>query len=166
MPMIWDTSEIVAKTGEGILIIAENRKAWHDYTIVETFEAGLVLTGSEVKSLRARQCQLKDSYLAMKGGEAFLQNVHISEYRASSYNNHTPERLRKLLLHRNEIDRINGSLREKGLTCVPLKLYFKKGKAKVEMALVKGKKAHDKRESIKKRDASLEIKRTLQKSRR
>ncbi len=148
-----------------IQIVAENRKARHDYTIVETLEAGLVLTGSEVKALRNAQCQLKDSYLVIKNNEAYLQNAHISEYRASSYNNHAPERLRKLLLHRNEIDKINGSIREKGLTIVPLKVYFKKGRAKVELALVKGKKAHDKRESIKKRDASLEIRRTMQKSR-
>lgn len=140
-----------------ILLIAENRKARFDYEILQTYEAGLVLTGSEVKSLRAKQIQLKDSYVSFRGDEAFLQNAHIAEYRASSYNNHVPERLRKLLLHRNELDRINGSIREKGLSCVPLKVYFKNGRAKVELALVRGKKAHDKRDSIKKRDVSRQL---------
>jgi SsrA-binding protein len=148
-----------------ILIIADNRKAKFDYHIIQTFEAGLMLMGSEVKSLRARQVQLKDSYISFRGMEAFLQNAHISEYKNSSYNNHEPERLRKLLLHQKELEEIYGSLREKGLTCVPLKLYFKKGRAKLEIALVKGKKAHDKRESIKKRESDQEIRRTLQKSR-
>lgn len=149
----------------GISIIAENRKAWHDYTILETLEAGMVLMGSEVKALRNKQAQLKDSYVSIRGTEAFLQNVHISEYRASSYNNHAPERLRKLLLHRIEIEKISRSIQEKGITVVPLKLYFKKGKVKVELALVKGKKAHDKRDSLKKRDADREIRRTMQKGR-
>lgn len=148
-----------------ILIIADNRKAKFDYHIIQTFEAGLMLMGSEVKSLRARQVQLKDSYISFRGMEAFLQNAHISEYKNSSYNNHEPERLRKLLLHQKELEEIYGALREKGLTCVPLKLYFKKGRAKLEIALVKGKKAHDKRESIKKRESDQEIRRTLQKSR-
>lgn len=150
----------------GILIISENKKARFDYHIVETFEAGLVLTGSEVKSLRANQVQLKDSYVSFIGDEAFLQNAHISEYKNSSYNNHTPERLRKLLLHRRELEEIYGALREKGLTCVPLKIYFKDGRAKLEVALVKGKKLHDKREAIKKRDVSMEMKKSLQRSRR
>lgn len=140
-----------------ILLIAENRKARFDYEILQTFEAGLVLTGSEVKSIRAKQIQLKDSYVSFRGDEAFLQNAHIAEYKASSYNNHVPERLRKLLLHRNELNRINGSIREKGLSCVPLKVYFKNGRAKVELALVRGKKAHDKRDSIKKRDVSRQL---------
>ena len=140
-----------------LLLIAENRKARYDYEILQTYEAGLVLTGSEVKSVRAKQIQLKDSYISFRGVEAFLQNAHIAEYRASSYNNHTPERLRKLLLHRNELDRINGSIREKGLTCVPLKVYFKNGRVKLEIALVKGKKSHDKREAIKKRDVSRQL---------
>ncbi|PWU15303.1 MAG: SsrA-binding protein [Bdellovibrio sp.] len=136
----------------GILLIAENRKARFDYEILQTFEAGLVLMGSEVKSLRAKQIQLKDSYVSFRGDEAYLQNAHIAEYRASSYNNHVPERLRKLLLHRRELDRLNGTMREKGLSCVPLKVYFKNGRVKVELALVRGKKARDKRESIKKRE--------------
>lgn len=149
-----------------ILIIAENRKARFDYEILQTFEAGLVLTGSEVKSLRARTVQLKDSYVSFRGNEAFLQNAHISEYKASSYNNHVPERLRKLLMHRRELDRVSGAIHEKGLSCVPLKLYFKGGMAKIELALVRGKKAHDKRESIKKRDVSRHLREQLKSSRR
>lgn len=148
-----------------ILIIQENRSARHEFHVIETFEAGLVLTGSEVKSIRAKQVQLKDSYIAFKGNEAFLQNAHISEYKASSYNNHHPERLRKILLNRNELDRIYGSLREQGLTCVPLKIYFKKGRVKLELALVKGKKLHDKREAIKKRDVDSQLRRIKQTSR-
>ena len=148
-----------------ILIIQENRQVRHDYHVVETFEAGLVLMGSEVKSIRAKAVQLKDSYVAFKGNEAFLQNVHIGEYKASSYNNHHPERLRKLLMNRKELDQIYGSLREKGLTCVPTKIYFNKGRVKVEVALVKGKKLHDKRESIKKRDVDNQLRRVKQHSR-
>ncbi|MFP5519680.1 MAG: SsrA-binding protein SmpB [Bdellovibrionia bacterium] len=148
-----------------ILIIQDNRKAKFDYQIIETFEAGMVLTGSEVKSLRAKSVQLKDSYISFRGDEAFLQNAHIAEYKASSYNNHAPERLRKLLLNRNELNEIFGALREKGLSCVPLKIYFKNGKVKLEIALVKGKKAHDKRESIKKRDVESQLRSTLRRSR-
>ena len=148
-----------------ILIIQENKSARHDYHIVETFEAGLVLTGSEVKSIRARSIQLKDSYISFKGHEAFLQNAHISEYKASSYNNHQPERLRKILLHHGELQQIYDSLREKGLTCVPLKVYFKKGLVKLEIALVKGKKLHDKREALKKRDVDNQLRRVKQVSR-
>ncbi len=148
-----------------ILIIQENKSARFDYHIIETFEAGLVLTGSEVKSIRARTMQLKDAYIAFKGKEAFLQNAHISEYKASSYNNHHPERLRKLLMHQHELNSIYDALREKGLTCVPLKIYFKKGRVKVELALVKGKKTHDKREAIKKRDVDNQLRRVKQTSR-
>jgi SsrA-binding protein len=148
-----------------ILIIQDNRSVRHDYHIVETFEAGLVLTGSEVKAIRERTIQLKDSYVSFKGNEAFLQNAHISEYKASSYNNHHPERLRKLLLNRNELDQIFAALREKGLTCVPTKIYFKKGRVKVEVALVKGKKIHDKREALKKRDVDNQLRRVKQVSR-
>lgn len=152
--------------GMGILIIADNRKAKFDYTIIETFEAGLVLTGSEVKSIRDKQVQLKDSYISFQGDEAFLQNAHIAEYKNSSYNNHVPERLRKLLLNRRELEEIYGALREKGLTCVPLKMYFKGGRVKLEVALVKGRKSHDKREAIKKRDVSLEMRKSLQRSKK
>ncbi len=148
-----------------ILIIQENKKARFDYTVVETFEAGLVLFGSEVKALRAKDVQLKDAYISFVGDEAFLQNAHISVYKSSSYNNHTPERLRKLLLNRNELDEIYGALREKGYTCVPLKIYFKEGRAKLEIGLVKGKKSHDKREAIKKRDADSEVRSSLRRGR-
>lgn len=148
-----------------ILIIHENKKARFDYTIIETFEAGLVLMGSEVKSLRDRSVQLKDSYISFKGHEAFLQNAHISEYKSSSYNNHEPERLRKILLHRHQLDEIFAAIREQGLTCVPLKIYFKNGRAKIEIALVKGKKLHDKRESIKKRDVEAQVRQSLRKNR-
>jgi SsrA-binding protein len=141
----------------GIKLISNNKKAFHDYHVLETFEAGMVLMGSEVKSLRDGHVQLKDSYVVFKDGELWLQNCHISPYSASSYNNHIPERLRKLLLHRGEIDKIITDLKEKGLTMVPLKIYFKEGRAKVEVALVKGKKSHDKRDDIKKRDAKREL---------
>lgn len=150
---------------DGILLISENRKARHEYEILKTFEAGLALMGSEVKSIRDKQVQLKDSYVSFRGEEAYLQNAHIAEYRASSYNNHAPERLRKLLLHRHELNQIMGSIQEKGLSCVPLKIYFKRGRVKVELALVRGRKLHDKREAIRKRDVNLEMKRSLQKSR-
>lgn len=140
-----------------IFIIQENKQARFDYHIIETFEAGMVLTGSEVKSLRLKQIQFKDSYISFKGHEAYLQNAHIAEYKASSYNNHSPERLRKLLLSQNELKKIAGSLNEKGLTCVPLKIYFKNGLVKLEIALVKGKKLHDKREAIRKRDVDQQL---------
>lgn len=148
-----------------ILIIQDNKSVRHDYHIIETFEAGLVLMGSEVKAIRERSIQLKDSYVAFKGHEAFLQNAHISEYKSSSYNNHQPERLRKLLLHKTELQKIYDALREKGLTCVATKVYFKEGRVKVEIALVKGKKLHDKREAIKKRDVDNQLRRIKQHSR-
>lgn len=149
----------------GILIIQENKKARFDYHILETFEAGLELKGSEVKSLRDKNIQFKDSYISFKGNEAFLQNAHIAEYRASSYNNHEPERHRRLLMHRRELDKIFGAIREKGLTCVPLKIYFKEGRVKLEIALARGKNQIDKREAIKKRDAKLSLQQSLRRSR-
>ncbi len=149
-----------------ILVIAENRKARFDYAIVETYEAGLVLTGSEIKAVRDRAVQLKDSYVSFQRNEAFLQNAHISEYKNSSYNNHRPERLRKLLMHRSELDKLYGALREKGLTCIPLKMYLKGGRAKLEIALVKPKKNHDKRQDLKTRDAKAQLQQSLRKSRR
>ena len=147
----------------GIKIIADNRKAYFNYEILDKYEAGLVLTGSEVKSIREGEVSLKDAYVSFRNGEAFLQNAHISEYRASSYNNHHPERLRKLLLNREEIDKIMGKVQEKSLSCVPLKLYFKKGRIKVELGLGKGKKQHDKRHSIKKKESDRELARALKK---
>jgi SsrA-binding protein len=151
---------------DAILIVAENRKARHEYEIIKVYEAGLVLQGSEVKSIRDSQIQLKDAYVSFRGDEAFLQNAHIAVHKPSSYNNHEPERVRKLLLNRHELNAIMESIQEKGLTCVALKVYFKKGRAKVELAIARGKKLHDKRESIKKRDAAMELKRSLQKTRR
>ena len=147
-------------------IISDNKKARFNYHIIDTYEAGLVLEGSEVKSLRAGQCSLKDSYVSFRGQEAFLQNAHISVYKASSYNNHSPERLRKLLLHRHELNQIYGALREKGLSCVPLKIYFKKGKVKVELGLGKGKKTIDKREAIKRRQENREMQYQLRHSKK
>lgn len=141
----------------GIKIVTENRKAWHDYTITDKYEAGMVLTGSEVKSLRNGQCQLKDSYVVFQNGEMFLQNAHISIYTASSYNNHPPERKRKLLMHAHEMKRLDAQVQEKGLTLIPLKVYFKNGRAKVELALAKGKKSHDKRDAIKSRDVDRQL---------
>lgn len=144
-----------------ILVIQDNKKARFDYEILETFEAGIVLTGSEVKSLRDKSVQLKDSYISFINDEAFLQNAHISPYKASSYNNHEPERLRKLLLHREELEKIFGKIKEKGLSCVPLKIFFKKGLVKLDIALVRGKKLHDKRETIKNREANKRLKNDL-----
>lgn len=141
----------------GIKIISDNKKARFDYSIVETMEAGIVLVGSEVKALRNNQVNLKDSYVSFRGHEAFLQNAHIGVYQASSYNNHDPERLRKLLLNRNELLEIQSAIEKKGLTCVPLKIYFKRGRVKLEIALAKGKKKGDKRQSIKQREADREV---------
>ena len=146
-----------------IKIITENKKAWFDYEIIEKYEAGIVLQGSEVKSLRNSQVNLKDSYVAFRGHEAFLQNAHISVYTASSYNNHEPERIRKLLLNEHELEKIHKAITEKGLTCVPLKMYFKKGRAKVEIGIGRGKKKGDKRQAIKSRESDREIQRALRK---
>lgn len=147
----------VGKKTINILAIAENRKARFDYSIIETIEAGLELRGSEVKSLRVHGAQLKDSYVVIKNGEAYLQGAHFSPYKASSYMNHDPERLRKLLLSAAEIVRIDRAISEKGLTCIPLKMYFRGPWAKVEIALAKGKKAADKRDSIKSREVDREM---------
>ncbi len=141
----------------GVKIAAENKKARFDYHIEDTYEAGLVLTGSEVKSIRAGQANLKDSYVSFRDGEAFLQKAHVNAYAASSYNNHEPERLRKLLLHKLEIEKIERAVTERGYTCVPLKLYLKGGRVKVEIALVRGKKHADKRESVKNKEADREL---------
>lgn len=146
-----------------IKMLADNRKARFDYTIVETFEAGLELQGSEVKALRGGTVNLKDAYVSFKNREAFLQNAHIGIYKASSYMNHAPERLRKLLLKAQEINKLERAVNEKGLTCVPLKMYFRGQWAKVEIALVKGKKAHDKRDAIKNRDADRELAKVMRK---
>lgn len=138
---------------DGIKIIVQNRKARYEYEILDTYEAGLVLQGTEVKALREGRANLKDSYARVDGNEAFLHNIHISEYVQANRFNHDPERKRKLLLHKKEIDRLRGRSEEKGLTLVPLKLYFKRGKAKVEIGVARGKKQFDKRHDIAKRDA-------------
>jgi len=141
----------------GIKLVCQNRKAFHDYEIVETIEAGLVLVGTEVKSLRDGRANLKDSYARIKRGEAFLYGLHISPYTHAYYDNHDPERVRKLLLHRQEIKRLLGKTQEKGFALIPLKIYFKEGKAKVEIALARGKKAYDKRESLKRKEETREL---------
>jgi len=142
-------------------LITNNRKARHDYHLFDKVEAGIVLHGTEVKSLRAGRANLKDSYAALKDEEMFLYNLHISPYSHGNINNHDPVRARKLLLHKKEIKKLIGKTQEKGLTLVPLRLYFKRGKAKVELALAKGKKSYDKRQDIAKRDADLDMKRAL-----
>lgn len=141
--------------------VAENRKARHDYHIEETFEAGIALQGTEVKSLRLGQANLRDSYAVVEKGEVLMYNVHISPYPFGNRFNHEPRRTRKLLLHRAEIRRLIGRTREKGYTLVPLRIYFKRGKAKVELALARGKKLYDKREDIAKRDARRDMERAL-----
>lgn len=145
----------------GTKLIARNKKARHQYLIIETFEAGVVLQGTEVKSLRDGKCSLAESYARIIGGELTLVGTHIDVYKAGSYANHEPTRSRKLLMHKREIRKIEGKLAEKGLTMVPLSMYFKRGFAKVELALVRGKKLHDKRESLKKRDAERAMRRAM-----
>jgi SsrA-binding protein len=145
----------------GRKMIAQNRKARHDYFIEDTFEAGLVLTGTEVKSLRAGRASLVDGFAEVADGEVWLQGAHIPEYLQGTWNNHTPRRKRKLLLHRHEIDKIERRVNERGLTIVPLALYFSDGRAKVEIALAKGKKHYDKRHTIAARDAQREATREL-----
>ncbi|MEJ5366184.1 MAG: SsrA-binding protein SmpB [Desulfosoma sp.] len=152
-----------AAVKNGIKIVCQNKKAFHDYEILETLEAGMVLTGTEVKSLREGRANLKDSYARIKGGEIWLYDFHISPYPCASYNNHEPERTRKLLMHRREIRRLAGKTQEKGLTLVPLKVYFSKGKAKVEIALARGKKDYDKRERIKQKEEAREMDRLRKK---
>jgi len=141
--------------------IATNRKAFHNYFIEDRAEAGLVLTGTEVKSLREGRAQLKDSFVQFRSGEAYLIGAHISAYDAGSWTNHTPERERKLLMHRREIERWASSVATRGLTCVPLSLYFKGSRVKAEIALVKGKKQHDKRDAIRDRDLKREADRAM-----
>jgi len=138
-------------------VVASNRKARFNYEILDTYEAGMVLRGSEVKSLREGQAQLKDSYADIRNGEVWLENAHISPYTFAEGGGHEPERARKLLLHRREIDRLFGRIREEGLTLVPLQVYFVDGKAKVELGLAKGKRLHDKRKSIVERQQKREM---------
>lgn len=141
--------------------IARNKRARHDYHLLETFEAGLVLQGTEVKSLREGKANISDAYGIVKDGEAFLLNLHISPYERGGYSNHEPARTRKLLLHRKEIRRLIGAVERQGLTLIPLELYFKNGVAKVALALGKGKKLHDKRDTERTRDAEREMARAV-----
>jgi SsrA-binding protein len=145
----------------GRKIIATNRKARHDYAVLDTYEAGVVLTGTEVKSLRLGRASLVDGFATIDDGEIFLRNVHIPEYEQGSWTNHEPRRVRKLLLHRDEIERLVGKTKESGLTLVPLALYFSQGKVKVELALARGKRSYDKRQDLARRDADREVARAL-----
>jgi SsrA-binding protein len=146
--------------------IANNRKARHEYDILEVLEAGLVLRGTEVKALRTGQVSFKDSFATIRNNEAWLRGCHISPYSHGTDANHEPERDRKLLLHRNEIARLMGKVAERGLTIVPLRLYFKQGRAKVEIGLARGKKLHDKRSSLREREVAREMDRASRGSRR
>jgi SsrA-binding protein len=150
---------------KGEKLITENRKARHDYTLVERFEAGLVLTGSEVKSLREGRASLQQAYADVRDGEAWLIGAHIDTYDQAGLANHDPVRDRKLLLKRREIESLYGKVREKGLTLVPTKLYFKDGRAKVEVALGRGKDVRDKRRDIAKREADRQIERAMKERR-
>ena len=145
----------------GRKLVAQNRKARHDYAIEDTFEAGLVLTGTEVKSLRAGRASLVDAYADVKDGEVWLHGAHIPEYTQGTWTNHEPRRVRKLLLHREEISRLVGKTKEGGFTMVPLSLYFKDGRAKVEIAVARGKKSYDKRADMATRDAAREVAREM-----
>lgn len=150
---------------EDIKIVVSNKKAFHDYHILEKVEAGLVLTGTEVKSLRDGKCNLKDSYARIRKGEAWLINLNIGSYKNAGYSHHDPERPRKLLLHRQEINRIFRKVTEKGVTLIPLRIYFKRGIAKVELGIAAGKREYDKRATITRRDQEMEMKRLEKKFR-
>jgi SsrA-binding protein len=151
---------IMAKE-RGRKLVAQNRKARHEFFIEDVFEAGLVLTGTEVKSLRAGRATLSDAFAEISEGEVWLHGAHIPEYLQGTWNNHAPRRKRKLLLHRTEIDKMASRVNERGLTVIPLSMYFKDGRAKVELALAKGKRTYDKRQVLAKRDAERETVREL-----
>ena len=146
--------------------IAENRKAFHDYFVLETFEAGVALLGTEVKSIREGRVNLRDSYARAEGGEVFLHNVHISPYSHRGYAEHDPLRRRKLLLHAQEIRKLVGKTVERGMTLVPLRMYFKNGRVKLALGLAKGKQTHDKRETIKRREADRETRAAIKQHQR
>jgi SsrA-binding protein len=151
---------------DGIELIAENRKARHDFFIEDTLEAGMVLTGTEVKSLREHRANLRDSYARIKSGEAFLVGVHISPYAPAGQFGHKEERPRKLLMHRKEINQLWGRVRERGYSIVPLRIYFKNGIAKVELGLAKGKRMYDRREAIARKASQREIERVIKRRNR
>ena len=150
----------------GRKIIVSNRKARHDYTVLDTYEAGIALAGTEVKSLRAGKASLAEAFATVDDGEVWLRGVHIPEYTHGTWTNHEPRRHRKLLMHRGEIDKLVGKTKESGLSLVPLSLYFSDGKAKVELALAKGKTKYDKRQAIAARDAQREISRAMGRARK
>jgi SsrA-binding protein len=147
-------------------VIATNRKAFHDYHVLETYEAGLALRGTEVKSLREGQVTFKDSYVMIDRDEAWLVGCHIAPYHHGSFDQHDPERRRKLLLHRREINRLLGKVAERGLTMIPLKMYFKRGRAKLEVGLARGKKLFDKRATLREREVRRELEREGREARR
>jgi SsrA-binding protein len=147
-------------------IIADNRKAHHDYHLLDTFEAGIALLGTEVKSIREGGANLRDSYARIEAGEVWIYNVHISPYRNRGYSDHDPKRKRKLLLHRREIRKLIGKTTERGMTIVPVRMYLKDGRVKVAISLAKGKKAHDKRETIKRRETDRETRAAVKERRR
>ncbi len=151
---------------QGQKTIARNKKARHEYFIEDTWEAGIVLTGTEVKSLREGRASLVDGFAQIRDGELWLYNVHIPEYNQGTWNNHAPRRLRKLLLHKSEIQKLIGKTKESGLTLIPLELYFKDGKAKVELGLARGKKDYDKRQVIMERTMNREAERAISSARR
>ncbi|MDA3646265.1 SsrA-binding protein SmpB [Saccharopolyspora indica] len=150
----------------GRKVIAQNRKARHDWAVLDTYEAGIALTGTEVKSLRQGKAQLVDGFATVDHGEVWLRNVHIPEYTEGTWTNHEPRRSRKLLLHKHEILRLVGKIKESGLSLIPMSLYFSDGKAKVELALARGKKAHDKRQDLAKRDAQREMQKAIGRARK
>jgi len=150
----------------GEKLICNNKKAYHDYFIEEKFEAGMVLTGTEVKSLRLGKANLNDAFAQVRAGEAYLNNLHISPYDFGNRSNHDPDRARKLLLHKKEIIKLFSKIREQGYTLIPLKLYFKDGLVKAELGLAKGKKHYDKREDLKKKDHNREIDQAMKSARR
>ncbi|MDQ0338419.1 SsrA-binding protein [Caldalkalibacillus uzonensis] len=156
----------VVMMAEEIKVVAQNKKASHDYYIEDTYEAGIVLTGTEIKSIRAGKVNLKDSFARIKNGEVFLMNMHISPYEQGNRFNHDPLRTRKLLLHKREINKLIGLTKEKGYALIPLKIYLKRGLAKIDLAVAKGKKLYDKRETMKKRDAQREIERAFRERQR
>jgi SsrA-binding protein len=145
----------------GQKVIVSNRKARHDYAVLDTYECGLVLVGTEVKSLREGKASLADAFATVDDGEVWLRNVHIPEYTQGTWTNHMPRRTRKLLLHKREIEKLIGKTKESGLSLVPLSMYFKDGKVKVEIALARGKKDYDKRQTLAKRDAQRDISRAM-----
>jgi SsrA-binding protein len=146
---------------KGRKVIAQNRRARHDYAVLDTYEAGVALMGTEVKSLRLGRASLADAFATVDDGEVWLRGLHIPEYTQGSWTNHEPRRTRKLLLHRGEIERLIGKIREGGLTLVPLSLYFSDGKVKLELALAKGKKTFDKRQDLATRDANRDMQRAM-----